>query len=103
LDHLRQFDLEYCCAVKNACLGAIAGTSYAENRHEDRPIPAEEIKIALIDIIGTITAMAEQSLPNDMQRWADDVAAKFAASFHAARSLLTAEDLDLLQNCKSRS
>jgi hypothetical protein len=24
LDHLRQFDIQYCHAVKNACLGAIA-------------------------------------------------------------------------------
>jgi hypothetical protein len=95
LDHLRQFDIQYCHAVKNACLGAIACTPYAD---EDRPIPAEEIKMALIDIMGTIAAMAEQSLPNDMQGWASDVAAKFAASFHANRSLLTPEDLDFLRN-----
>jgi hypothetical protein len=51
--------------------------------------------MALIDIMGTIAAMA---LPNDMQGWASDVAAKFAASFHANRSLLTPEDLDFLRN-----
>jgi hypothetical protein len=54
--------------------------------------------MALIDIMGTIAAMAEQSLPNDMQGRASDVAAKFAASFHANRSLLTPEDLDFLRN-----
>jgi hypothetical protein len=60
-------------------------------------MPVLEIKTALIDIIGTITAMAEQSLPNDLQRWAEGIAAQFVASFHAARSSFTAEDLELLQ------
>ena len=60
-------------------------------------IPAAEINVALIDIMGTITAMAEESLPRDLQGWAEGLAAKFAASFHATRAALTTEDLDLLQ------
>jgi hypothetical protein len=58
---------------------------------------ADEIKVALIDIMGTISAMVEQSLPNDLKAWADEVAAQFAASFQAARSSMTAQDLQLLQ------
>jgi hypothetical protein len=94
-----RFDRKYCHAVKSACLGAIAATSYPASQG-GRVIPADEIKIALIDIIGTITAMAEKSLPTDLQRWAEEIAAQFIASFHAARSLLTAEDLDLLQGSR---
>jgi hypothetical protein len=96
LSQLHQFDRDYCHAVKSACLGAIAATPLAESSQADRPIPADEIKIALIDIIGTITAMVEPSLPSDLTAWSKAVAAQFAASFHAARSTLTAEELELL-------
>jgi hypothetical protein len=92
-----QFDRAYCHAVKSACLGAIAATSFSRSEDEDKPIPADEIKVALIDIMGTISAMVEQSLPSDLKAWAEELAAQFAASFHAARSSLSAEDLQSLQ------
>jgi hypothetical protein len=97
LNRVHPFDREYCHAVKSACLGAIAATPFAESSQADRPIPADEIKIALIDIIGTIAAMMEPSLPSDLTAWAEAVAAQFAASFHAARSTFTAEDLEQLE------
>jgi hypothetical protein len=93
-----QFDREYCHAVKSACLGAIAATSFSHSDDQDRPIPADEIKVALIDIMGTVSAMVEQSLPSDLKAWAEQVAAQFAASFHAARSSLSADDVQSLQS-----
>jgi hypothetical protein len=91
-----QFDREYCHAVKSACLRAVANTSYAVSGEEDRTLPADEINAALIDIMGIVAAMVEESLPKDMRTWAEGVADKFAASFHAARASLTANDLELL-------
>ena len=91
---LRQFDM-------SACLGAIAAISFSHSNNQDRPIPADEIKVALVDILGTISAMVEQSLPSDLKAWADEVAAQFAASFHAARSALSSEDLLSLQLSES--
>ena len=93
----RQFDLQYCQEVKSACLQAIANTSFCERANPNETIPAAEINTALIDIMGTITAMREESLPRDLQGFAEGLAAKFAASFHATRAALTTEDLDLLQ------
>jgi hypothetical protein len=93
-----QFDREYCHAVKSACLGAIAATSFSHSDDQDRPIPADEIKVALIDIMGTISAMVDQSLPSDLKPWAEKLAAQFAASFHAARLSLSADDFQSLQS-----
>jgi len=61
-------------------------------------IPAAEISVALVDIMGTITAMVEESLPRDLQAWAEGLTAKFAASFHATRASLTIEEVDLLRS-----
>jgi hypothetical protein len=97
VNRFNQFDREYCHAVKSACLEAIAATSFSQSGDQDRAIPADEIKVALIDIMGTISAMVEQSLPSDLKAWAEEVAAQFAASFHVARSSLSAEDLQSLQ------
>ena len=91
-----QFDREYSHAVKSACLRAVANTSYAVTGDDDRTLPADEINAALIDIMGIVAAMVEESLPKDMRSWADGLADKFAASFHAARASLTANDLELL-------
>jgi hypothetical protein len=96
----KQFDREYCDAVKSACLQAIANTSFCDSAHPGETIiPAtEQISVALIDIMGSITAMVEDSLPRDLQGWAEGLAAKFAASFHATRASFTTEELDLLQS-----
>jgi hypothetical protein len=95
----KQFDREYCDAVKSACLQAIANTSFCDSAHPGETIiPATEISVALIDIMGSITAMVEDSLPRDLQGWAEGLAAKFAASFHATRASFTTEELDLLQS-----
>ena len=64
-------------------------------------IPAAEVNAALIDIMGTITAMVEASLPSDLQVWAEELAAKFSASFHAARASLTSEELRLLEEARA--
>jgi hypothetical protein len=98
MDIDEQFDREYCHAVKSACLQAIANTSFSNSAHpQDIIIPAAEISVALVDIMGTIRAMVEESLPSDLQTWAEGLATKFAASFHATRSSLTSEELDMLQ------
>ena len=55
-----QFDRVYCHAIKSACLGAIAVTSFSHGDDQERSIPADEIKVALIDIMGTISAMVER-------------------------------------------
>ena len=47
--------------------------------------------------MGTITAMVEESLPRDMQVWAEGLAAQFEASFHTTRASLTTQELNLLQ------
>ena len=95
----KQFDREYCYAVKSACLQAIANTSFCDSAHPGEIIiPAAEISVALIDIMGSITAMVEDSLPRDLQGWAEGLAAKFAASFHATRASFTTEELNLLQS-----
>ena len=60
-------------------------------------LPAAEIKVALIDIMGTITAMVEELLPKDMQAWAEGLAAQFEARFHTSRASLTTQELNLLQ------
>jgi hypothetical protein len=73
---------------------AIANTSYRERPNPQEIIPAAEIHVALIDIMGAVTAMMEESLPKDLQRWAEGLAAQFAASFHAARASLSPEELD---------
>jgi hypothetical protein len=99
VDRNEQFDQEYCHAVKSACLQAIANTSFSNSAHpHEIIIPAAEISVALVDIMGTITAMVEESLPNDLQAWAEGLAAKFAASFHATRSSFTTEEIDVLQS-----
>jgi hypothetical protein len=94
LDH---HDREYCDAIKGACLRAIANTSYAVSDPSDQTIPADSINIALIDVMGTIAGMVEETLPKDMHAWAEGVAHQFAASFHATRSSLTADELALLR------
>ena len=66
--------------MASACLQAIANTSFCERSDPLEIIPAAEVNAALIDIMGTITAMVEASLPNDLQVWAEELAAKFAAS-----------------------
>ena len=98
---MQQFDREYCHDVKNACLQAIANTSFCERTNPLEIIPAAEVNAALIDIMGTITAMVEASLPSDLQVWAEELAAKFAASFHAARASLTTEELRLLEETRA--
>jgi hypothetical protein len=98
---MQQFDREYCHDVKNACLQAIANTSFCERTNPPEIIPAAEVNAALIDIMGTITAMVEASLPHDLQVWAEELAAKFAASFHAARASLTTEELRLLEETRA--
>ena len=70
---MQQFDREYCHDVKNACLQAIANTSFCERSDPLEIIPAAEVNAALIDIMGTITAMVEASLPNDLQVWAEEL------------------------------
>jgi hypothetical protein len=45
--------------------------------------------------------MVEASLPHDLQVWAEELAAKFAASFHAARASLTTEELRLLEETRA--
>jgi len=97
---MQQFDREYCHDVKSACLQAIANTSFCERSDPLEIIPAAEVNAALIDIMGTITAMVEASLPTDLQVWAEELAAKFAASFHAARASLTTEELRLLEEAR---
>ena len=62
---------------------------------------AAEIKVALIDIMGTITAMVEELLPRDMQVWAEGLAAEFEASFHTTRASLTTQELNLLQAARA--
>jgi hypothetical protein len=58
----KQFDREYCHAVKSACLQAIANTSFCDSAHPGETIiPAAEISVALIDIMGSITAMVDDS------------------------------------------
>ncbi len=74
-----QFDREYCHAVKSACLRAVSNTSYAVSGDEERTLPADEIDAALIDVMGIVAAMVEESLPKDMRTWAEGVADKFAA------------------------
>jgi hypothetical protein len=98
---MQQFDREYCHDVKSACLQAIANTSFCERSDPLEIIPAAEVNAALIDIMGTITAMVEASLPNDLQVWAEELAAKFATSFHAARASLTTEELRLLEEARA--
>ena len=98
---MQQFDREYCHDVKSACLQAIANTSFCERSSPLEIIPAAEVNAALIDIMGTITAMVEASLPSDLQVWAEELAAKFSASFHAARASLTSEELRLLEEASA--
>ena len=98
---MQEFDREYCHEVKSACLQAIANTSFGERANPHEMLPTAEIKVALIDILGTITAMAEESLPRDMQKWAEGLAAQVAASFHATRASLTTEELDLLREARA--
>ena len=71
---MQQFDRDYCHDVKSACLQAIANTSFCERSDPLEIIPAAEVNAALIDIMGTITAMVEASLPNDLQVWAEELA-----------------------------
>ena len=89
-----QFDREYCHAVKSACLRAIANTSYADDLGPT--IPANEINLALVEIMGAIAATVEESLPSDLKGWAEELADRFAESFQATRASLTADDLDVL-------
>ena len=86
---MQEFEREYCHEVKSACLQAIANTSFCERANPRDILPAAEIKVALIDIMGTITAMVEESLPRDMQEWAEGLAAQFEACFHTTRASLT--------------
>ena len=88
-----QFDGEYSHAVKSACLRAIANTSYAADL---ATIPANEINLALVEIMGAIAATVEGPLPSDLKGWAEQLTDRFAASFQATRASLTADDLDLL-------
>jgi hypothetical protein len=98
VDRIGQFDREYCHDIKSACLQAIANTSLCERANPHGTIPAAEVYVALIDVMGTIRAMVEESLPRDLQGWAEGLATQFAASFHATRASLTTEDLDLLHS-----
>ena len=98
---MQEFDREYCHEVKSACLQAIANTSFCERANPRDMLPAAEIKVALIDIMGTITAMVEESLPRDMQKWAEGLAAQFEASFHTTRASLTTQELNLLQAARA--
>jgi hypothetical protein len=98
VDRIGQFDREYCQDVKSACLQAIANTSFRERANPHEMIPAAEVYVALIDIMGTIRAMVEESLPGDLQGWAEGLATQFAASFHATRASFTIADLDLLHS-----
>jgi hypothetical protein len=59
-----RFDREYCHAVRSAWLQAIANTSFCDSAHpHEAIIPAAEISVALIDIMGTVAAMVEESRP----------------------------------------
>lgn len=49
---MQHFDREYCHDVKNACLQAIANTSFCERTNPLEIIPAAEVDAALIDIMG---------------------------------------------------
>jgi hypothetical protein len=60
---------------------AIANTSYRERPNPQEIIPAAEIHVALIDIMGAVTAMMEESLPKDLQRWAEGLAAQSPATW----------------------
>jgi len=56
---MQEFDREYCHEVKSACLQAIANTSFCERANPRDILPAAEIKVALIDIMGTITCSSQ--------------------------------------------
>ena len=99
MSRMNQFNREYCHEVKSACLQAIANTSICQRGNAHDVIPAGEIQVALIDIMGTIAAMVEQSLPEDLASWAEKLTTQFSASFHAARAEFTTEELGLLQSC----
>ena len=45
--------------------------------------------------------MVEESLPRDMQEWAEGLAAQFEASFHTTRASLTTQELNLLQAARA--
>ena len=53
--------------------------------------------------MGTIAAMVEQSLPEDLGGWAEKLTTQFPASFHAARAELTTEELGLYRAAISGS
>jgi hypothetical protein len=54
-----------------------------------------------VDRILCCPVYVEASLPHDLQVWAEELAAKFAASFHAARASLTTEELRLLEETRA--
>ena len=99
MSRMNQFNREYFPKVKSACLQAIGNTSICQRGNAHDVIPAGEIQVALIDIMGTIAAMVEQSLPEDLASWAEKLTTQFSASFHAARAEFTTEELGLLQSC----